>query len=171
MLFQEFEKRNVKVLGVSCTDSGTLREWLKDTAKFYKLDNVPFDFIADENMDIAKKFGLFEPSLRDPFSGYPYPCRGSFIIDPDKKVRMISFHPWSVGRSTEEILRCIDSMQLTRNFDNKVCTPADWQPNQPVLVESSEVEDISKVFTSGVIKTCLPSGKGCVVTTRISQNI
>lgn len=169
--FNEFKKRNVKIIGVSCTNSGTLKEWLNDTASFYNLDQVPFDFIADEDMVIAKKFGLIEPSHRDPLTGIPYPCRASFIVDPDKMVRMISFHPWSVGRSTEEILRCIDSMQLTRNFENKVCTPADWQANQPVLVESSEVEDISNVFTSGVIKTCLPSGKGCFVTTQISQSI
>ena len=69
---------------------------------------------------------MIEPTYRDNFSGIAYPCRGLFLVDPDKILKMMCFHPWSLGRSTDEILRSIDSVQLTRKYENKVCTPADW---------------------------------------------
>ena len=69
---------------------------------------------------VAHLYGLIEPTYRDNFSGIPYPCRGLFIIDPEKTLKMMSFHPWSMGRNTSEILRTIDSLQLTRQYNNKV---------------------------------------------------
>ncbi len=66
------------------------------------------------------RFGLIEPTYRDNLSGIPYPCRGLFVIDPSKILRMMSLHPWSMGRSTQELLRTIDSFQLTRQYENKV---------------------------------------------------
>ena len=71
---------------------------------------------------VAHLYGLIEPTYRDNFSGIPYPCRGLFIIDPEKTLKMMSFHPWSMGRNTSEILRTIDSLQLTRQYNNKVST-------------------------------------------------
>ena len=69
---------------------------------------------------LAHLYGLIEPTYRDNFTGIPYPCRGLFIIDPDHILKMMSFHPWSMGRNTSEILRTIDSLQLTQQFNNKV---------------------------------------------------
>ena len=66
------------------------------------------------------RYGLIEPTYRDNMYGIPYPCRGLFIVDPRKTVRMMSFHPWSVGRSTNELIRTLDSLQLTDAFENKV---------------------------------------------------
>ena len=63
---------------------------------------------------------MIEPTYRDNLYGIPYPCRGLFIIDPSKVVRQMSFYPWSVGRSTSELIRTIDSLQLTDAFENKV---------------------------------------------------
>ena len=71
---------------------------------------------------LYNRYGLIDPSYRNPEHGMPYPCRGMFILDPNKIVRMISFHPWSMGRSTKEIIRTIDSLQLTQKFEHKVYT-------------------------------------------------
>ena len=107
------------------------------------------------------RFGLIEPTYRDNLYGIPYPCRGLFIIDPSKVVRQMSFYPWSVGRSTSELIRTIDSLQLTEAFENKVCTPADWDrvSNSIAMVDSSVTkDDINKLFRSGIITYHLPSG-------------
>ena len=66
------------------------------------------------------RYGIIDSSYRNQEHGMPYPCRGLFIIDPHKIVRMMSFHPWSMGRSTKELLRTIDSLQLTQKFEHKV---------------------------------------------------
>ena len=81
------------------------------------------------------RYGLIEPTYRDNFSGIAYPCRGLFLVDPDKILKMMCFHPWSLGRSTDEILRSIDSVQLTRKYENKVCTPADWTVKVDIFEE------------------------------------
>ena len=93
-------------------------------------------------------------------TGIPYPCRGLFVIDPEKIVRLMSFHPWSVGRSTNELLRTLDSLQLTRDFENKVCTPADWEMNMIPMIDSNvSNDDINRLFRTGVVTYLLPSGK------------
>ena len=99
-----------------------LKDWSSDIKSFSELDEFNINLFADEDRSVARKYGLIEPTYRDNFSGIPYPCRGLFIIDPDKILKMMSFHPWSVGRNTGEILRTIDSLQLTRQFHNKVLT-------------------------------------------------
>ena len=86
----------------------------------FSISNYPF-LIAYSYF----RFGLIEPTYRDNLYGIPYPCRGLFIIDPSKVVRQMSFYPWSVGRSTSELLRTIDSLQLTDAFENKVLS---WFP-------------------------------------------
>ena len=118
--FQEFKKRNCKLLGVSCENVMFLKDWSSDIKSFSDLDEFNINLFADEDRSVARKYGLIEPTYRDNFSGIPYPCRGLFIIDPDKILKMMSFHPWSVGRNTGEILRTVDSLQLTRQFHNKV---------------------------------------------------
>ena len=97
-----------------------LKDWSSDIKSFSDLDEFNINLFADEDRSVARKYGLIEPTYRDNFSGIPYPCRGLFIIDPDKILKMMSFHPWSVGRNTGEILRTVDSLQLTRQFHNKV---------------------------------------------------
>ena len=98
---------------------------------------------------------------RDNFSGIPYPCRGLFIIDPEKVLKMMTFHPCSLGRSTKEVLRCIDSLQLTREYNNKVCTPADWdgQKSTSMIDTSTTPEDINDMFKRGVVTHFMPSGR------------
>ena len=117
---QEFEARDVKLLGVSCEDVSLLNLWSTDIKAYHKLEKFPITLLADEDRKVAFQFGLIEPTYRDNFSGMAYPCRGLFIVDPDKILKLMSFHPWSMGRSTEEILRSIDSLQMTRKFNDKV---------------------------------------------------
>ena len=66
------------------------------------------------------RYGIIDSSYRNPQHGMAYPCRAMVIIDPHKIVRMMSYHPWSMGRSTEEIIRTLDSLQLTQHFEHKV---------------------------------------------------
>ena len=117
---EEFEARDVKLLGISCEDVSLLVEWSIDIKAYHKLEKFPITLLADEDRKVAFQYGLIEPTYRDNFSGIAYPCRGLFIVDPDKVLKLMSFHPWSMGRSTEEILRSIDSLQMTRRFNEKV---------------------------------------------------
>ena len=126
----------------------------------------------------SRRYGLIEPTYRNGVYGTAYPCRGLFLVDPNKTIRLMSFHPWSIGRSTKEILRSIDSLQMTDSFENKVrpgtsyryiysdiffvqvCTQADWEVGQPAMVDCSVTpSDINALFQSGVITWFLPSGK------------
>eukprot|EP00095_Tigriopus_kingsejongensis_P005626 maker-scaffold335_size202896-snap-gene-1.18 protein:Tk05626 transcript:maker-scaffold335_size202896-snap-gene-1.18-mRNA-1 annotation:"PREDICTED: peroxiredoxin-6-like" len=158
--FQDFKKRDVKLLGISCEDVNLLHEWGADIKAYYGLEEFPVTLLADEGRSVAYLYGLIEPTYRDNFSGIPYPCRGLFIIDPKKILRMMSFHPWSMGRCTKEILRSVDSLQMTDLFDNKVCTPADWEKGKCAMVDTSvTTNDINHMFQTGVITWFLPSGK------------
>jgi len=137
-----------------------LNVWAEDVKCLNKLDKFPITLLADEDRKVAFQYGLIEPSYRDNFSGIAYPCRGLFLVDPDKILKMMCFHPWSMGRSTEEILRSIDSLQLTRKYENKVCTPADWTVKKPAMIDTStSAEDINNMFPHGVVTHLLPSGK------------
>ncbi|TRY73796.1 hypothetical protein TCAL_02198 [Tigriopus californicus] len=158
--YEAFKKRNVKLLGISCEDVNLLHDWAGDIKAYYGLEHFPVTLLADESRAVAYLYGLIEPTYRDNFSGIPYPCRGLFIIDPKKIIRMMSFHPWSIGRCTKEIIRSVDSLQLTDSFDNKVCTPADWEMGKSAMVDTSVTpNDINTMFQSGVITWFLPSGK------------
>ena len=110
------------MLGVSCEDVNLLHAWSKDITSYYKLDKFPITLLADEDRKVAFQYGLIEPTYRDNFSGIAYPCRGLFLVDPDRILKLMSFHPWSMGRSTGEILRSIDSLQMTRKYNDKVST-------------------------------------------------
>ena len=108
------------MLGVSCESVNFLKAWADDIKSFNGLNHFNINLLADKDRVVAHLYGLIEPTYRDNFSGIPYPCRGLFIIDPEKTLKMMSFHPWSMGRNTSEILRTIDSLQLTRQYNNKV---------------------------------------------------
>jgi len=170
--YPEFKKRNVKLLGISCEDVTILNTWADDIRVYYKLPEFPITLFADEDRKVAFQYGLLEPSFRDEFSGMAYPCRAMFIIDPNKVLKYMSFHPWSMGRSTDEALRCIDSLQLTSRFHQMVGTPSDWHNESAVMVRCDVTEEeLANAFPSGSVtiqgKTvsraswiCIPSGKG-----------
>lgn len=95
--------------------------------------HIPFPTIADLDTRISRMYGMIHPDMSD-----EAPIRSLFIIDPNRIVRMIFFYPAGVGRSTDEILRIMDALQLTTR--EKVATPADWKPGDPVLVSSPHTQ-------------------------------
>lgn len=125
-LYQEFEKRNVQLLGLTIDSTFADIEWLYDISNRTGLI-VPFPLLSDRNAKIANLYNmvnpdrLFEESVRD-----------AFIINPDGRIRAIITYPVSCGRNTYELLRLIDSLQLTEGY--KYYTPANWMPGEPVIL-------------------------------------
>ena len=98
----------------------SLETWIADIKYYHNVEDFNVNLLADEDRHVSHLFGLIEPTIRDSYTGIPYPCRGLFIIDPDKVLSMMSLYPWSVGRNISEIIRVVDSLQLTRLYKNSV---------------------------------------------------
>ena len=98
----------------------SLETWITDIKYYHNVEDFNINLMADEDRHVSHLFGLIEPTIRDSYTGIPYPCRGLFIIDPDKVLSMMSLYPWSVGRNISEIIRVVDSLQLTRLYKNSV---------------------------------------------------
>lgn len=118
---------------------------------------MPFPIIADPKRDLAVKLGMLDPDEKDN-DGMPVTARCVFIIGPDKKMKLSILYPATTGRNFDEILRVVDSLQLTAQHN--VATPVDWKPGDRVMVPPNvPEEDASKIFTCGVFTKELPSGK------------
>jgi 1-Cys peroxiredoxin 6 len=120
-LVPEFDKRNVKLIALSCDSVDSHINWIKDIQHFSNLSgDFPFPIIDDENRELAVKFNMLD---KDEIGskGLPLTCRSVFIIDSNKKLRASLLYPASSGRNFDEILRLVDSMQMTDR--NKVATP------------------------------------------------
>ncbi|ULQ50807.1 peroxiredoxin [Flavihumibacter fluvii] len=143
MLKQEFEKRNVKVLAVSVDPLDKHLSWRNDINETQHC-TVDFPIIADENKVVANLYGMIHPNASETFT-----VRSLFIIGPDKKVKLMITYPASTGRNFFEVLRVIDSLQLTANYS--VATPADWKAGEDVIVVPAvSTEDAIKKFPKGV---------------------
>ena len=147
-LKEEFAKRNAKVLvlsvgtkeGLAPLDSHTA--WIKDVNETQNA-NVDFPMVEDPNKEIANTYGMIHPNANDTLT-----VRSVFVIGPDKKVKLIISYPASTGRNFTEILRVIDSLQLTANY--QVATPVDWQNGEDCLViPAVPTEDIPGKFPKG----------------------
>jgi len=144
----EFESKNAKVLvlsvgtkdGLSPIDSHT--QWIKDVNETQNAD-VDFPMVADPDKTIADSYGMIHPNANDTLT-----VRSVFVIGPDKKVKLIISYPASTGRNFFEILRVIDSLQLTANY--QVATPVDWQNGQDcIVIPAIATEDIPDKFPKG----------------------
>ncbi|HXH04273.1 MAG TPA: peroxiredoxin [Candidatus Competibacteraceae bacterium] len=122
----EFEKRNVKVIGLSVDPLEDHKRWAGDIAETQG-HALNFPLIADPNRVVSTLYDMIHPNADDTFT-----VRSVFIIDPNKKVRLIITYPASTGRNFKEILRVIDSLQLTDNY--KVATPVNWQDGDDVII-------------------------------------
>ena len=143
LLQDEFEKRNVKVLAVSVDPLDKHIGWVKDINETQNTD-VKFPLIADPEKKVATAYGMIHPNASENFT-----VRSLFVIGPDKKVKLTITYPASTGRNFHEVLRVIDSLQLTANYS--VATPADWKPTEDVIVVPSiSNEDAEKKFPKGV---------------------
>lgn len=125
-LKNEFDKRNVKVLALSVDPLGSHEEWIKDINETQNT-TVNFPLIADHDRKVALLYGMIHPDASEKAT-----VRSVFIIGPDKKVKLTLTYPPSTGRNFTEILRVIDSLQLTAY--HSVATPSDWVQGQDVVI-------------------------------------
>lgn len=149
-LQSEFEKRNTKVLAVSVDPLDQHKKWINDINETQNC-NVNFPIIADADKTVANLYDMIHPNANETFT-----VRSVFVIGPDKKVKLTLTYPASTGRNFFEILRVIDSLQLTANY--QVATPANWQDGEDVVVVPAiKTEDIPGKFPQGhtVIKPYL----------------
>jgi len=141
-LKQEFDKRNVKVLALSVDSVEDHHGWVKDINETQNVE-VNFPIIADKDRKVAQAYGMIHPNASATAT-----VRSVYIIDPNKKVRLTITYPASTGRNFQEILRVIDSLQLTENYS--VATPADWKDGEDVIVVPAiKTEDIPAKFPKG----------------------
>ena len=138
----EFEKRGVKVIGLSVDPLKDHEGWAKDIAETQGTA-VNFPMIADPERAVSTLYGMIHPNASDSFT-----VRSVFIIDPNKKIRLTLTYPASTGRNFDEILRVIDSLQLTDK--HKVATPVNWKQGEDVIiVPSVKDDDAKRLFPSG----------------------
>ncbi|HEY0975276.1 MAG TPA: peroxiredoxin [Solimonas sp.] len=138
----EFEKRNVKAIGLSVDKLEDHHGWSKDIEETQGC-TLNFPLIADPDFKVSNLYGMIHPNASDRFT-----VRSVFVIDPNKKLRLTITYPASTGRNFDEILRVIDSLQLTDGY--KVATPVNWKPGEDVIiVPAVNDEDAKKLFPAG----------------------
>ncbi len=141
-LKDEFDKRNVKVIALSVDSVESHNGWVKDINETQGVE-VNFPIVGDENREIALAYEMIHPN-----ASLTATVRSLFVIAPDKTIKLIITYPASTGRNFQEILRVIDSLQLTANYS--VATPADWKEGEDVVVVPSiKTEDIPAKFPKG----------------------
>lgn len=142
-LKEAFEARGVKAIALSVDSVASHESWVGDIHETQGA-RVNFPILADEDRRVSTLYDMIHPQANATLT-----VRSLFIIDPDKKVRLIITYPASTGRNFDEILRVIDSLQLTDQ--HKVATPADWQPGEDVVIVPSlqDPEEIAARFPQG----------------------
>jgi thioredoxin-dependent peroxiredoxin len=141
----EFARRGVKIIGLSIDPLGKHEEWAKDIEETQgTAPNYPI--ISDADFNVSKLYGMLaadvggDPGERTPADNQT--VRNVFVIGPDKKVKLVLVYPMTTGRNFDEVLRVVDSLQLTAN--NKVATPAQWQQGDDVIISGSVSNDEAK---------------------------
>ncbi|OGX35188.1 MAG: peroxidase [Omnitrophica WOR_2 bacterium RIFCSPHIGHO2_02_FULL_52_10] len=138
----EFDKRGVKIIGISVDSLQSHKEWIKDINETQHA-TMNYPLIADPQRIVAMKYDML-----DVYSPDNLTARSVFVIGPDKKIKLMITYPASTGRNFEEILRAIDSVQLTANYS--VATPADWKNGEDcIIVPSVKDEEIKAKFPKG----------------------
>ena len=138
----EFTKRNVKVIALSVDSLESHLKWINDIEETQNV-TLNYPIIADENKEVANLYDMIHPNANETFT-----VRSVFIIGNDKKVKLILTYPASTGRNFDELLRVVDSLQLTANYS--VATPANWKDGQDVVISPAvKDEDIEAKFPKG----------------------
>jgi len=141
-LKSEFDKRNVKVIALSVDSVESHKGWISDINETQNVE-VNFPIIGDENREIALAYDMIHPN-----ASLTATVRSLFVIAPDKTIKLTITYPASTGRNFQEILRVIDSLQLTANYS--VATLADWKDGEDVVVVPAiKTEDIPAKFPKG----------------------
>ena len=138
----EFDKRNVKVIGLSVDPVDSHRKWEADIAETQGTP-VNFPMIGDPDRKIADLYDMIHPNASDTLT-----VRSVFVIGPDKKVKLTLTYPASTGRNFDELLRVIDSLQLTANY--QVATPVNWKTGEDCIITAAVPDaDVPKKFPKG----------------------
>ncbi len=141
-LAAEFDRRGVKVIGLSVDPVGSHGAWSQDIAETQGAA-VEFPLIADPDRTVSDLYDMIHPNADDTLT-----VRSVFVIGPDKKVKLTLTYPASTGRNFDEVLRVIDSLQLTAKY--KVATPADWVQGQDVIIGAAvSDEEAAELFPDG----------------------
>src|SRR6202163_1507841 len=141
----EFDRRNVKIIGLSVDPAGKHADWARDIEETQGYaPNYPI--IGDADFNVSKLYDMLpastsgDPSKRTPADNQT--VRNVFVIGPDKKLKLILVYPMTTGRNFDEVLRVIDSLQLTAK--HRVATPANWKPGEDVIIAGSVSDDEAK---------------------------
>jgi alkyl hydroperoxide reductase subunit AhpC len=141
----EFDKRNTKIIGLSVDPTDKHSDWAKDIEETQgTAPNYPI--IADSDFNVSKLYGMLpaetagDPGERTPADNQT--VRNVFVVGPDKKIKLILVYPMTTGRNFDEVLRVIDSLQLTA--EHKVATPVNWHPGESVIIAGSVSDEQAK---------------------------
>jgi thioredoxin-dependent peroxiredoxin len=145
----EFDKRNAKIVGLSVDPVSDHRNWAKDIQETQGAA-VNYPMIGDPDLKVSKLYDMLPaeatPGKRTASDNLT--VRTVFVVGPDKKIKLMLFYPMTTGRNFDEILRALDSIQLTAR--HKVATPANWKQGQDVIISGSvNDEDAKKLFPKG----------------------
>ncbi|WP_036484753.1 peroxiredoxin [Myxosarcina sp. GI1] len=142
-LKSEFDKRNVKVIALSVDDTDSHQGWINDINET-QTTNVNYPILADSDKKVSDLYDMIHPNANAKVT-----VRTVFVIDPQKKLRLTLTYPPSTGRNFDEVLRVIDSLQLTDNY--QVATPANWEEGEDVVVAPTiPTEEAKQKFPKGV---------------------
>jgi 1-Cys peroxiredoxin 6 len=158
-LVPEFGKRNVKLIAVSCDPVDMHNAWIGDVVAYDTTgpSTFPFPIIADPKRDLAVRLGMLDAVSKDN-AGLPNTARAVFLVGPDKKMKLSILYPATTGRNFDELIRVVDSVQLTAT--RRLATPANWVTGQDCVVASSvSQEEAPGLFPKGVRIVTLPSKK------------
>ena len=141
----DFDRRNTKIIGLSTDPTDNHEQWAQDIASSQgAAPNYPL--IADTDHAIAKAYGMLPPDVEgDPTARTPAQnatLRNVFVIGPDKKIKLVLIYPMTTGRNFDEVLRVIDSLQLTA--EHQLATPAQWQPGDDVIISGAVSDEQAK---------------------------
>lgn len=139
----EFDRRNVRMLALSVDPVEAHRQWVGDINETQRTQ-VNFPILADADRKVSDLYGMIHPNANDTMT-----VRSVFVIDPDKRIKLTLTYPASTGRNFDELLRVIDSLQLTARFS--VATPVNWKQGEDVVIAPAlqDAEDLKRRFPKG----------------------
>ena len=144
----EFDKRNVKVIGLSVDPAHSHKKWAEDIEETQG-QKLNFPVIADQDRKVADLYDMIHPNASETFT-----VRSVFVIGPDKKIKLMITYPASTGRNFDEVLRVIDSLQLTAKYS--VATPVNWKDGDDVIIVPAVSDEDAKTKFPGGWKTLKP---------------
>ncbi|KAL5198153.1 hypothetical protein ABZP36_001665 [Zizania latifolia] len=153
----EFAKRGVKLLGFSCDDVESHKEWIKDIEAYKPGNRVGFPIVADPDREAIRQLNMVDPVAKDS-DGAELPSRALHIVGPDKKVKLSFLFPASTGRNMVEVLRAVDALLTAAK--HSVATPVNWTPGERVVIPPGvSDEEAKEKFPQGFDTADLPSHK------------